>query len=270
MDDTGKCTADAGGFADAFGYLKELKDAGATFNTDGNALKAAFQTGEINAIIDGPWQTADFRTALGENLAVAPIPAGPTAAANPFTGTDGWYINPNLEPEQAKLAVDIALALTSQEAMQVMSTMPATCRPTPRSTITDPITQGFADAAARRSAAAAERAVRQLVGPVRRCAEQGHRHRRRPGHRRRRRVRPDGRGERPVGPLLVSTDGGVHRASPSSDTLEPPDLEFARSTRSESVRARWRLPPPRCPSAAEAPGCHAASSRTCTWCRRSS
>ena len=25
----------------------------------------------------------------------------PTAAANPFTGTDGWYINPNLDPEQA-------------------------------------------------------------------------------------------------------------------------------------------------------------------------
>ena len=32
MDDTGKCTADAGGFAEAFAYLKELKDAGATFN----------------------------------------------------------------------------------------------------------------------------------------------------------------------------------------------------------------------------------------------
>ncbi len=147
MDDTGKCTADAGGFAEAFGYLKELKDAGATFNTDGNALKAAFQTGEINAIIDGPWQTADFRTALGENLAVAPIPAGPTAAANPFTGTDGWYINPNLEPEQAKLAVDTALALTSQDAMQVMTDDAGHVPANPTVQITDPITQGFADAA---------------------------------------------------------------------------------------------------------------------------
>ena len=77
MDDAGACTADDGGFAEAFGYLKELKDAGAVFNTDGNALKTQFQTGEINAMIDGPWQTADFRTALGDNLAVAPIPAGP-------------------------------------------------------------------------------------------------------------------------------------------------------------------------------------------------
>ena len=67
------------------------------FNTDGNALKTQFQTGKINAMIDGPWQTADFRTALGEKLAVAPIPAGPAGPANPFTGTDGWYINPNLD-----------------------------------------------------------------------------------------------------------------------------------------------------------------------------
>jgi arabinogalactan oligomer / maltooligosaccharide transport system substrate-binding protein len=147
MDDAGKCTADAAGFADAFAYLKELKDAGATFNTDGNALKTAFQTGAINAIIDGPWQTADFRTALGDKLAVAPIPAGPSAPANPFTGTDGWYINPNLEPDQAKLAVDVALALTSPEAMQTFVDDAGHVPANPTVTITDPITQGFADAA---------------------------------------------------------------------------------------------------------------------------
>ncbi len=147
MDDAGKCTADAGGFAEAFGYLKELKDAGATFNTDGNALKAAFQTGEINAIIDGPWQTADFRTALGDNLAVTTIPKGPAAAANPFTGTDGWYINPNLETDQAKLAVDVALALTSPTAMQTFVDDAGHVPANPTVQITDSITQGFADAA---------------------------------------------------------------------------------------------------------------------------
>ena len=147
MDDSGKCIADQGGFADAFGYLKELKDAGATFNTDGNALKTAFQTGEINAIIDGPWQTADFRTALGDKLAVAPIPKGPAAAANPFTGTDGWYINPNLEPEQAQLAVDVALAMTSPEAMQTFVDDAGHVPANPTVQISDPITQGFADAA---------------------------------------------------------------------------------------------------------------------------
>jgi arabinogalactan oligomer/maltooligosaccharide transport system substrate-binding protein len=147
MDESGACTADDGGFAEAFGYLKELKDAGAVFNTDGNALKTQFQTGEINAIIDGPWQTADFRTALGDNLAVAPIPDGPEGPANPFTGTDGWYINPNLDPEQAQLAVDTALALTSAEAMQVFVDDAGHVPANPAVEITDEITQGFADAA---------------------------------------------------------------------------------------------------------------------------
>ena len=148
MDESGKCTADAGGFADAFAYLKSLKDAGAVFNTDGNALKTQFQTGEINAIIDGPWQTADFRTALADNLAVAPIPAGPSGAANPLTGTDGWYINPNLEADQAKLAVDVALALTAPEAEQIFVDDAGHVPANPVVKITDPITQGFADAAA--------------------------------------------------------------------------------------------------------------------------
>ena len=148
MDDTGKCTADAGGFAEAFAYLKSLKDAGAVFNTDGNALKTQFQTGEINAIIDGPWQTADFRTALADNLAVATIPAGPSGPANPLTGTDGWYINPNLDATQAKLAVDVALALSAPAAEQIFVDDAGHVPANPVVTITDPITQGFADAAA--------------------------------------------------------------------------------------------------------------------------
>lgn len=147
MDDSGKCTAADAGFADAFAYLKSLKDAGAVFNTDGNALKTQFQTKEINAIIDGPWQTADFRTALGDDLAVAPIPDGPAGPANPFTGTDGWYINPNLEADQAELAVNVALALTTPEAMQVFVDDAGHVPANPAVEITDPITQGFADAA---------------------------------------------------------------------------------------------------------------------------
>jgi arabinogalactan oligomer/maltooligosaccharide transport system substrate-binding protein len=148
MDDTGHCTADDGGFADAFAYIKELKDAGAMVTPDGNALKTAFQTKAINAIIDGPWQTADFRTALGDDLAVAPIPAGPSGKANPFTGTDGWYINPNLDPDQMELAVNVALQMTSPDSMQVFVDDAGHVPANPDVKITDPITQGFADAAA--------------------------------------------------------------------------------------------------------------------------
>jgi len=148
LNDDGSCAAADGGFSDAFAYLKELKDAGATFNTDGGALDTDFKTGAINAIIDGPWTTADFRTALGDNLAVTVIPAGPAGPANPFTGTDGWYINPNLEGDQAQLAVDVALALTAPASEQVFVDDAGHVPANPAVTITDPLTQGFSDAAA--------------------------------------------------------------------------------------------------------------------------
>jgi arabinogalactan oligomer/maltooligosaccharide transport system substrate-binding protein len=146
MDDTGKCIADQGGFSDAFAYLKSLKDAGATFNTDGGALDTDFKTGKINAIIDGPWTTADFRTALGDKLAVTPIPDGPGGKANPFTGTDGWYINPNSPNKD--LAVQFALLMTDPANSQIFVDDAGHVPVNPAVTISDPLTQGFSDAAA--------------------------------------------------------------------------------------------------------------------------
>ena len=152
LDATGKCTADAAGFADAFKYFQDLKAAGATFYTDGNALKQDFQTGKLNAVIDGPWQTADFTAAFGEEglnheLAVAPIPAGPGGAkANPFTGTDGWYINPN--SPNIDLAVAFALEMVSTRWEQTFVDFAGHVPAAPGVVIEDPIVQGFADAAA--------------------------------------------------------------------------------------------------------------------------
>lgn len=150
MDATGKCTADAGGFAEAFKYFQDLKAAGAKYYTDGNALKQDFQTGKLDAVIDGPWQTADFTTAFetaGHTLGVAPIPAGPTGAkANPFTGTDGWYINPN--SPNVDLAVQFALNMVSTNWEQVFVDFAGHVPAAPGVTIKDPVVQGFADAAA--------------------------------------------------------------------------------------------------------------------------
>src|SRR4051794_27965122 len=145
MDDTGKCVADQAGFADAFKYFQDLKAAGAKYYTDGNALKQDFQTGKLNATIDGPWQTADFTKALGDNLAVTTMPAG-TAPANPFTGTDGWYINPN--GKNVDLATKFALQMVSAGQEQVMTDQAGHVPAAPGVTINNAITKGFADAAA--------------------------------------------------------------------------------------------------------------------------
>lgn len=147
MDDTGKCIADQGtGFSDAFKYFQDLKTAGAKYYTDGNALKTDFQTGKLDAVIDGPWQTADFTKALGDKLAVAPMPAGPAGKANPFTGTDGWYINPNGKNQD--LAVQLALALVGTASEQVMTDGAGHVPAAPGVTISSDIVKGFAAAAA--------------------------------------------------------------------------------------------------------------------------
>ena len=147
FDATNKCIADQGGFADAYKYFADLKAAGAKFYTDGNALKQDFQTGKLNAVVDGPWQTADFVKALGDKAAVAPIPAGPTGAkANPFTGTDGWYINPN--SKNIDLATQFALQFVGTANEQIFSAEGGHVPAAPGVTISSAVVQGFADAAA--------------------------------------------------------------------------------------------------------------------------
>jgi arabinogalactan oligomer/maltooligosaccharide transport system substrate-binding protein len=145
MDDTGKCIADQGGWAEGFKLLADLKAAGAKFYTDGNALKQDFQTGKITATVDGPWQTADFTKALGENAAVAPMP-GATGTANPLTGVDGWYINPNSANKD--LAIAFALQMVGTSSAQVMTSNAGHVPAAPGVTIDSPIVQGFADQAA--------------------------------------------------------------------------------------------------------------------------
>ena len=147
MDDSGKCIADQGnGFSDAFKYFQDLKAAGAKYYTNGDNLKQDFQTGKLDAVIDGPWQTADFTKALGDKLAVAPMPSGPGGKADPLTGTDGWYINPN--GKNIDLAVKLALALVGTSSEQIMTDGAGHVPAAPGVTISSDIVKGFASAAA--------------------------------------------------------------------------------------------------------------------------
>ena len=70
MDGSGKCIADATAVPDAFAYYAALKDAGATWYTgaDGlDAMAAAFDSGEIDAVIDGPWAADSYRQSHPDN-----------------------------------------------------------------------------------------------------------------------------------------------------------------------------------------------------------
>jgi arabinogalactan oligomer / maltooligosaccharide transport system substrate-binding protein len=122
LDANGVCIADQGGFAEALQFLKELKDAGATFNTDDSVSNQLFTQGDVDMTIQGPWMLGDFREALGDtNLGVVKMPAGPVGAATPLAGVDYWYVNPNISDKQKKLAAAVALYLFGPKGAQIYS-----------------------------------------------------------------------------------------------------------------------------------------------------
>jgi len=116
LDADNKCIADQGGFVETMEYFLALKEAGAIFEPDYGKAEALFRNGDAAMFVNGPWALADYKADLGDNLGVAPIPAG-TANAAPLNGIDGFYINPNSANPDA--AVDLALFLTNAESAQI-------------------------------------------------------------------------------------------------------------------------------------------------------
>ena len=142
LDDSGKCAAAAGGVADSLKFLADFKAAGGhLYQNDGDA-KADFIAGKIGGFIDGPWMSGDLKTALGDKLAVAAGPTGPSGAAfQPMTAPDGFYINaasPNVD-----LAKQFALQFLLPANEQIFADaghLPANTTLAP----TDPIAKSFA------------------------------------------------------------------------------------------------------------------------------
>ena len=148
LDASGACTADQGGFADALQYLKDLKDAGASFETDGGKADTAFRQGQVDMIINGPWTLGDYKKDLGDKLGVAPMPAGPGGAATPLAGVDYWYVNPNSTPEQQQLAVEAAAFLFGPEGAQIYADTAGAPMVAKGVKAKDPLVTAFAEAAA--------------------------------------------------------------------------------------------------------------------------
>ncbi len=144
MDETGKCIADTTGLPDAYKYFQDLQTAGAKWYDKYDDLATDFKTGKIDLIVDGPWASGGYKDALKDNLAVAPMPAGPKGPAGPLTGVDGWYINTNAKNPQ--LATDFALEMVKAENEQVFVDTAGHIPADTTISITDPITLKFADA----------------------------------------------------------------------------------------------------------------------------
>jgi arabinogalactan oligomer/maltooligosaccharide transport system substrate-binding protein len=119
MDENGRCIADRGGFAPAMQYLLDLQNAGAELELDYGIAQSQFASGQTNILINGPWELENLRAALGGNLGVAILPAGPVDVARSLNGIDGFYVNPNTQDITA--TVELALFMTNQSSSQVFT-----------------------------------------------------------------------------------------------------------------------------------------------------
>jgi arabinogalactan oligomer/maltooligosaccharide transport system substrate-binding protein len=130
----------------AISYLNDLyqiSKANSWPKNDSDGL-APFTEGTAAAITNGNWAMGDYRAALGDKLAVAPLPAGPNGPATPLLGVDGWYFNPNSANTEA--ALNVALYLTNAASQTVMMNEAGHVPANTTVKVTDPLIQGLLDA----------------------------------------------------------------------------------------------------------------------------
>jgi arabinogalactan oligomer/maltooligosaccharide transport system substrate-binding protein len=142
FDDSWKVVADSNeGVTDAMTYLNDLyqiSKAEGWPKNDSEGL-APFTEGSVAAITNGNWAMGDYRAALGDNLGVAPLPAGPAGPATPMLGVDGFYFNPNSANLEA--AIEVALYLTGKDAQEIMMNEAGHVPANTTVEVTDPLVQ---------------------------------------------------------------------------------------------------------------------------------
>jgi arabinogalactan oligomer/maltooligosaccharide transport system substrate-binding protein len=117
MDENGRCIADQGGFVPAMQYWLDLQKAGANIRAEYSQAMDRFKVGGTAMTINGPWMLSDFESALGADLGVALLPAGPAGPSRPLTSNNAFFINP--KASDPGNAVELALYLTTRDSAQI-------------------------------------------------------------------------------------------------------------------------------------------------------
>lgn len=151
LDANGRAILDQNdGAANFLTWLAALHAApGSYVDPDYGMVLDRFKKGEFAFFVDGPWAIDELRAALGENLGVMLLPAGPAGPARPWLSADGVFLNPRATPEQQQKALAFARFVTSAEAGAILS---RTAHRLPANLATDlgadPLVAGFMQQAA--------------------------------------------------------------------------------------------------------------------------
>jgi maltose-binding protein MalE len=166
FDETGKVILDQNsGAADYLTWMSTISNTtGSYVDIDYGMLLDRFKKGEFAWFVDGPWATAELREALGDNLALGLLPAGPYGPAQPWLSAEGVILNPSLSPDRAALAFYLATQLTNADAGTAFAgaqRLPANKGATLPD---DPIVRGFVQQAATAAAAPAQGEMENVWG----------------------------------------------------------------------------------------------------------
>lgn len=150
FDDDGQVILDRSqGAADYLTWLTSISELNGSFvDEDYGMLLDRFKKGEFAFLVDGPWSIAELQGALGDNLAITSLPAGPVGPAQPWLSADGLFLNPRATAAQQRLALVVAQALTSAESGQILATRAQRLPANRAVQLSDPLLQGFMQQAA--------------------------------------------------------------------------------------------------------------------------
>jgi arabinogalactan oligomer / maltooligosaccharide transport system substrate-binding protein len=146
FDETGVVTLDrTEGAAQFLTWLATMsKTPGVFVDMDYGMLLDRFKKGEFAFFVDGPWAIDELRGALGDNLAITMLPAGPAGAAQPWLSAEGVFLNPRSAPDQQQRALTFARFLTSPAAGETLANTARRLPANQKARVsTDPLLQGF-------------------------------------------------------------------------------------------------------------------------------
>jgi maltose-binding protein MalE len=138
------------GAADFLSWLKTMSETPGVFvDQDYGMLLDRFKKGEFAFFVDGPWAIDDLRSALGDNLRVGQLPAGPAGPAQPWLSADGIFLNPRATAEQQQRALAFMRFITSPSSGETLARMARRLPANQGAGVGgDPLLRGFAAQAA--------------------------------------------------------------------------------------------------------------------------
>lgn len=123
--------------------LRISQTPGSFVDSDYAMLLDRFKKGEFAFFVDGPWSGGELREALGDNLGVAPLPAGPAGPARPWLSADGVFLNPVVDAAQQQLALRLARHIANAESATLLANIAGRLPAHKEAAVNDPLLQGF-------------------------------------------------------------------------------------------------------------------------------